>query len=79
MCVHADIGCLAKYSYFGKFFFAFLVVPVLLSATTIVYFLRRKKTEGIVDRCIKMALSGLFLSESRTRTPARLLLCVSRL
>jgi hypothetical protein len=46
--------------------FAFMVVPVLLGSTFVVYFIRKDKTEDIADRCIKMALTGLFLSEPNT-------------
>ena len=71
----ADIGCLADYSYFGKFWFALLVVPVLFGVTFAVYcfFVRKDKmVDGSErerlhqehnDRCFKMFLTGLFLSK----------------
>eukprot|EP01051_Picozoa_sp_SAG22_P007043 SAG22_NODE_482_length_9931_cov_9.247254_6_plen_405_part_00 len=56
-----DIGCVTSYSYFGKCAFAFFMMPGLLAITFIVYLVRRDMV-GIEDRCVKMALTGVFLS-----------------
>jgi hypothetical protein len=50
-----DIGCMTTYSYFGKFFFAFMMMPTLLASVFVVYTLRKnvvaedaKKRAGLV-------------------------------
>jgi hypothetical protein len=69
-----DVGCITTYSYFEKFTFAFSLLPIMLGAILVVYIIRRKKYEGIKNRCIKMALTAIFLSYafiSQVRTPAQ--------
>jgi hypothetical protein len=55
-----DVGCVSTLTFMKKFVFAVLLAPVLLTAVGIVFPLR-KNVEGIVNRCVKMALSILFL------------------
>lgn len=67
----ADIGCLANYSYFAKFWVALLLTPVLFGITFALYvfYVQKDKTADAKlmrehnDRCFKMFLTGLFLSE----------------
>eukprot|EP01043_Picozoa_sp_COSAG02_P004000 COSAG02_NODE_101_length_36804_cov_125.342951_13_plen_301_part_00 len=55
-----DIGCLSTYTYTGKFYFAIFLAPGMLGSVALVYQLR-KGVENILNRCIKMALTVLFL------------------
>ena len=54
-----DIGCMTTYSYFGKFTFAFLMIPMLVASVLITYRCR-SHVNGIKNRCIKMALTAVF-------------------
>ena len=55
-----DVGCVSTFTFMKKFASAVLLAPVLLTAVGIVFPLC-KNVEGFVNRCVKMALSILFL------------------
>ena len=57
-----DIGCMATYDYYTKFVFAMFLMPALLGGVAAVYFAQSAKgVADIKDRCIKMALTAIFL------------------
>lgn len=56
-----DIGCLTPYRYYEKFALAVLTMPVMVTCVAGVYHFARK-AENIADRCIRMALTAIFLT-----------------
>jgi hypothetical protein len=54
-----DIGCMTTYSYFGKFSFAFMMIPTLVCCVLMVYRCQ-SNVRNIKNRCIKMALTAVF-------------------
>jgi len=55
-----DVGCVTTYTYYTKVAFAATLPPILLGSVVVVYYLR-KNVEGIFNRCVKMALTVIFL------------------
>lgn len=55
-----DVGCVSSYTYYTKVLFAAFMPPVLLAGVAVVYKLRQEQ-EGIGNRCVRMALSVVFL------------------
>jgi hypothetical protein len=56
-----DIGCITPYRYYEKFAFAVLTMPVMVACVGSLYHVRRK-SENIADRCVRMALTAIFLT-----------------
>jgi len=54
-----DIGCMTTYSYFGKFSFAFMMIPILVGCVMCTYQCR-SHVDNIKNRCIKMGLTAVF-------------------
>ena len=55
-----DVGCVTTYTYYTKVAFAATLPPILLGSVVVVYYLR-KNVDGIFNRCVKMALTVIFL------------------
>lgn len=55
-----DVGCVSSYTYYSKVAFAAVMPLVLLGGVAVVYKVRQS-VEGIGNRCIRMALSVVFL------------------
>ena len=56
-----DIGCLTPYRYYEKFAFAVLTMPIMVTCVAGIYHFGRN-AENIADRCIRMALTAIFLT-----------------
>jgi len=59
--VFLDIGCMTTYSYYGKFGFAFMMIPTLVACVLVAWRLR-KDVDDMRNRAIKMALTAVFFS-----------------
>ena len=57
---YINIGCTTPYTFYGKFIFAFALIPVLLADVLAIYAVR-KSVEGIANHCAKMFLMAVFL------------------
>ena len=57
---YVNIGCTTPYTFYGKFIFAFALIPVILADVLGIYAVR-KSVEGIANHCAKMFLMAVFL------------------
>lgn len=60
----------------SQFYFALFMVPVLIGVTAITFFVKKEQRD-IENRCIKMGLTGVFLSESNSFGTMPEIHCVS--
>jgi hypothetical protein len=60
-----DVGCVASYTYYHKFTFSAILLPILLIAVSMVYCVELKRAvldkSSIIDRVMKMVLTVIFL------------------
>jgi hypothetical protein len=74
-----DIGCVS-YTFYDKFTFAALMMPVFICAIGIIYVVQSKRvgegsdSDGILERCFQMVLTVAFLSYPTVSSTVRIVL-----